>query len=70
MIEFSVDARSVVGKLDGEVRAVLTSPSGISTEALVSRKSAGQYVVTYSVFEEGSFFFFFKLVSLVAGLTF
>ncbi|GAU93664.1 hypothetical protein RvY_05566 [Ramazzottius varieornatus] len=53
MTEFTVDARSVTRKGEGKVKVIVTSPTGIRTEALVSNKQDGTYVVDYSVFEEG-----------------
>ena len=53
MTEFTVDARSVTRNGEGKVKVVVTSPSGIRTEALVSNKHDGTYTVDYSVFEEG-----------------
>lgn len=43
MTEFTVDARSITSKGDGKVRAFVTSPSGVRTEALVNNQSNGQY---------------------------
>ena len=54
MSSFTVDARSVTRKGEGKVKVIVTSPSGIRTEALVSNKQDGTYVVDYSVFEEGT----------------
>lgn len=51
--EFTVDARNVVPRTAGKVKAFVTAPSGTRTEALVNDNNDGTYKCMYTPFEQG-----------------
>ena len=51
--DFTVDATSVQPKAEGLVRALITSPSGTLTEAIVKNQQNGQYHCLYTPVEQG-----------------
>jgi len=51
--DFTVDAKSVVPKGEGKVKAILTTPSGTLTEAQVIDNKDGTYTGLYTPFEQG-----------------
>lgn len=55
--EFTVDARNVVPRTAGKVKAFVTAPSGTRTEALVNDHNDGTYKCMYTPFEQGKFYF-------------
>jgi hypothetical protein len=53
--DFTVDATSVEPKGDGVTKAVITSPTGIRTEAIVKNKKDGYYECLYTPQEQGMY---------------
>ena len=51
--DFTVDATSVEPKGEGLVRALITSPGGTLTEAIVKNQHNGQYQCLYTPVEQG-----------------
>lgn len=51
--DFTVDASSVQPKGEGLVRALITSPSGTLTEAIVKNQQNGLYHCLYTPVEQG-----------------
>ena len=51
--DFTVDATSVEPKAEGLVRALITSPSGTLTEAIVKNQQNGLYQCLYTPVEQG-----------------
>ena len=52
--EFTVDTKTVHPKGTGHVKAILTSPSGTLTEAIVKRNEPEDtYTCLYTPFEQG-----------------
>lgn len=51
--EFTVDARAVVPRTAGKVKAFVTAPSGTRTEALVNDLGDGTFKCMYTPFEQG-----------------
>jgi len=51
--DFTVDATSVEPKGEGLVRALITSPSGTLTEAIVKNQQNGLYHCLYTPLEQG-----------------
>jgi len=51
--DFMVDASSVEPKAEGLVRALITSPSGTLTEAIVKNQQNGLYHCLYTPTEQG-----------------
>jgi len=51
--DFTVDAKSIEPKGDGLVRALITSPSGTLTEAIVKNQQNGLYQCLYTPLEQG-----------------
>lgn len=52
--EFTVDAKSVTPTGEGKVKAFVTAPSGIRTEALVNNINDGTYKCMYTPQEQGA----------------
>lgn len=54
--EFTVDATSVSPISEGNVKVLITNPSGTLTEGLVKSKHDGTYECLYTPFEQGNLF--------------
>jgi len=52
--DFTVDATSIDAKPEGVVRALITSPSGSLTEAIVKNQQNGLYQCLYTPVEQGT----------------
>ncbi|XP_025106448.1 filamin-A-like isoform X4 [Pomacea canaliculata] len=53
LTEFTVDAKSVTTTGQGQVKAILTTPSGRRMETIVKNKKDGTYPVLYTPMEQG-----------------
>lgn len=51
--EFTVDAKSVTPVGAGNIRAIITSPSGTKHDSIVTNKKDGTYDVLYTPEEQG-----------------
>lgn len=52
--EFTVDAKSVSTTGEGKVKAFVTAPSGVRTEALCNNNQDGTYKCMYTPQEQGT----------------
>jgi hypothetical protein len=52
--DFTVDATSVEPKGEGVTKALITSPTGVLTEAIVKNKKDGNYECLYTPLEQGA----------------
>lgn len=52
--DFTVDARAVTSKGEGQVTCTITNPSGNKTDSTVQSLNNGNYKVCYTPFEEGT----------------